>query len=273
MEYFGYSKMEKSRRVAVVCVCESDDGIYMFDRDTLRLSYLSISVDRPCKWDSYRVAPTEIVTRLQQIYEAGPLRTEEGWTEMTREQRNHACYVNHDALRSLESMLFAPSGISCLPATSSLDLHNILLDGRPVLLRNAVRRKQRGRVEKPHTSCLTNVARIIDGRDRPFDASDGIDFLLSAVRLRNDTGSELQGCFVFPRNVLLEKNIVSTGAFLGVQTLSVFPPDTTLTSRSRRRTLLAQEWQLPYYVDLRGDEASLVQSRAKFKQILRSRDQ
>lgn len=271
-DYSVFHKLGKCRGAPLVCADDLNDRLYIFGRDVLKTStnlYVS-APSRPGKHDKFLLDPSEVPQRLREIYDAGPLRTEQGWAEWASESGGKAkanpYAVNHISLRTLDSVLFAPSGISFAAAQSSLDLHNIVLDGRPALLRIAFPRQES---HLPHRPRMANMVKVIDNRDHPFDSEDKIDFYLIANR--DDDGQKLRGCFVFPRKVLREQEVLSTVDFLGVQTLSLYPPETTLTPRNRRRIVSVQNWQLPYYIDLSTDEEeAMEQGRESFKKILRN---
>ncbi|MCS0601444.1 MepB family protein [Streptomyces sp. LP11] len=81
-----------------------------------------------------------------------------------------------------------------------------------------------------------------EGPIRPFDVGDGVD--LFVISSRDDDGF---GQFVFPRDVLCERGIVSRGGSGGKRGFRVYPPWVTTANRQARAT---QAWQVNYFLDL-----------------------
>lgn len=88
---------------------------------------------------------------------------------------------------------------------------------------------------------VTFWKRIGKGPIQPFDAADGIDFLV--VSCRKD---QLLGQFVFPRSVLCERDILSVGGEGGKRAIRVYPPWDRPTSQQALKT---QSWQLLYFLE------------------------
>ncbi|MYR04003.1 MULTISPECIES: MepB family protein [unclassified Streptomyces] len=95
------------------------------------------------------------------------------------------------------------------------------------------------------------------GPIRPFDAGDAVD--LFVISSRDGDGF---GQFVFPREVLCERGIVSRDGVGGKRGFRVYPPWVTTTSRQARGT---QAWQVRYFFDLGQDGlADLTLARALY---------
>jgi len=91
---------------------------------------------------------------------------------------------------------------------------------------------------------VTVWQRSAEGPIRPFDAGDGIDLFVISSR---DSGHF--GQFVFPRDVLCERGIVSRGGSGGKRGFRVYPPWVTTANRQASRT---QAWQTKYFLDFTG---------------------
>lgn len=80
-----------------------------------------------------------------------------------------------------------------------------------------------------------NEKKIIE----PFNEHDAIDFLVVNVEDHHKIGQ-----FVFPKNLLIEKGIISTKAKEGKRAFRVYPIWDTVNSIQANRT---QIWQLRYF--------------------------
>ncbi len=81
-----------------------------------------------------------------------------------------------------------------------------------------------------------------NGPTQPYDASDAVDFFV--ICTRSDTNF---GQFVFPKSVLLEKNIFSTNGTGGKRGIRVYPPWDKTTNKQAQKT---QKWQLNYFLEI-----------------------
>ena len=84
--------------------------------------------------------------------------------------------------------------------------------------------------------------RIPGDTTRPCDESDNIDFFVINVRMGNHFGQ-----FVFPKSILLEKDIMSQNSKGGKRGARVYPPWDLTTNKQAIQT---QKWQLNYFLDI-----------------------
>lgn len=84
--------------------------------------------------------------------------------------------------------------------------------------------------------------RGIMGLTEPFQISDTPDLIIISTR----KGS-LIGQFVFPKDVLLEKGIISGNGKEGKRGIRVYPPWEKDLNKQATKT---QEWQLKYFLDI-----------------------
>lgn len=112
------------------------------------------------------------------------------------------------------------------------------LNGRIVLSRSAkVTPKKIGQF-------VTFWKRPNKGIIEPFHESDSIDFFVVNVKMDNELGQ-----FVFPKSVLMEKGIISTGQKEGKRGFRVYPIWDTASNKQAERT---QKWQLNYFYMVSG---------------------
>ncbi|MFG3408227.1 MepB family protein [Streptomyces sp. NPDC048142] len=144
-------------------------------------------------------------------------------------------------LVTAKASVYDPAGFACsppVPEPESADYaaHRFTLDGQQVAFRMA-------RTTPTKAGQFVTVwQRSADGPIRPFDSDDGIDLFVISSR---DSGHF--GQFVFPREVLCERGIVSRNGVGGKRGFRVYPPDVITTSRQARGT---QAWQVNYFLDI-----------------------
>ncbi|MFH8573919.1 MepB family protein [Streptomyces sp. NPDC017993] len=145
-----------------------------------------------------------------------------------------------DLLRA-KALAYDPSGFTCsrpVPEAESAEYGacEFTLDGLSV----------RFRVAK---TTPTKVGQFVtvwkrpeNGPIQPFDAEDPVDFFVISTR-----EGERFGQFVFPRDVLRDRGIVSTNGSGGKRAFRVYPPWVTTTNRQAGNT---QTWQVNYFLQL-----------------------
>lgn len=89
---------------------------------------------------------------------------------------------------------------------------------------------------------VTLWKRIGKGPIQPFELTDPVDTFVVSTR----SGAHF-GQFVFPKAVLVAKDVVAQGGRGGKRAIRVYPPWDTATSRQAHNT---QTWQAAYFVDL-----------------------
>ncbi len=89
---------------------------------------------------------------------------------------------------------------------------------------------------------VTFWKRIGGGPIMPYDTNDSFDVLVVSVRNTKHFGQ-----FVFPKNVLWQKGLVSKDEDGGKRAMRVYPPWDIADSPQAKKT---QAWQLPYFVEI-----------------------
>ncbi len=88
---------------------------------------------------------------------------------------------------------------------------------------------------------VTLWKRVAQGPIQPFESSDSIDFFIISVRKE-----EHFGLFIFPKSVLIRKEIVSDKKE-GKRAIRVYPPWDITNSKQAQKT---QKWQLDYFLEI-----------------------
>lgn len=89
---------------------------------------------------------------------------------------------------------------------------------------------------------VTFWKRIGTGPIMPYDMNDSFDLLVVSVR-----NAQHFGQFVFPKNVLLQKGLVSKDGNGGKRAMRVYPPWDITDSPQAKKT---QAWQILYFAEI-----------------------
>ncbi|EPH42692.1 MepB family protein [Streptomyces aurantiacus] len=163
----------------------------------------------------------------------------------------------HGDLLAAKALVYDPAGFACsLPApepeSAEYAACGFTLDGHSVRFRVAKTTPTKA------GQFVTVWQRSEEGPIRPFDADDGVD--LFVISSRDDDGF---GQFVFPREVLCGRDIVSRNGSGGKRGFRVYPPWVTTTNRQARST---QAWQVNHFFNLgRADPADLTRAHALYQ--------
>ncbi|MGW7057202.1 MepB family protein [Streptomyces sp. NPDC054904] len=158
----------------------------------------------------------------------------------------------HDDLVEAKSRVYDPAGFTCSqpmsePEGAEYAAHGFTLDGLSVGFRAA-------RTTPTKVGQFVTVwKRSEEGPIRPFDADDGVDLVVISSR---DGGRF--GQFVFPREVLCERGVMSRDGIGGKRGFRVYPPWVTTSNRQAGNT---QTWQVDHFLDL-GQAGSVDMERA-----------
>lgn len=94
---------------------------------------------------------------------------------------------------------------------------------------------------------VTLWKRINQDPIQPFDSTDPIDLFLISVRKDNHFG-----LFIFPKSVLIAKEIISDKKE-GKRAIRVYPPWDITTSKQAQKT---QNWQLDYFLEIAANQST-----------------
>lgn len=148
-------------------------------------------------------------------------------------------------LLAAKGLAYDPSGFTCsrpVPEAESAEYGacEFTLDGFSVKFR--VAKTTPTKVGQ----FVTVWKRSASGPIQPFDAEDPVDLFVISTR-----DGRRFGQFVFPRDVLCKRGIVSENGSSGKRAFRVYPPWVTTSNRQARNS---QIWQLNHFLQLPEDE-------------------
>ncbi|MEU9112049.1 MepB family protein [Streptomyces sp. NPDC048483] len=150
----------------------------------------------------------------------------------------------HPELLAAKASVYDPAGFRCsrpVPEAESAEYgaHAFTVDGRAVRFRV-------GKTTPTKAGQFVTVWKRCDGGPiQPYGIEDPVDLFVISTREGDHFGQ-----FVFPREVLGERDIVSRNGVGGKRGFRVYPPWVTATSRQARST---QAWQVAHFLNVPGD--------------------
>lgn len=159
-------------------------------------------------------------------------------------------------LVAAKALVFDPAGFVCsqpLPEPESAEYaaHTFTLDDRPTRFRTAKTTPTKA------GQFVTVWQRSPSGPIRPFDTEDPVDLFVISTRADQHFGH-----FVFPRDALAERDVVSRNGSGGKRGFRVYPPWVTTPNRQARST---QIWQAEYFLEIaEGGPADSSRARALY---------
>ncbi|MBU2946981.1 MepB family protein [Zobellia uliginosa] len=146
-----------------------------------------------------------------------------------------------ESLKSITSKVYTPcklvvSKFELEPESKAYEASKFQLNNTKVIYRHAkITPKKVGQF-------VTFWKRTENGTIAPLEETDEFDFFVISVRKGN-----LEGQFVFPKKVLLQKGLVSTSVKEGKRGFRVYPLWDTAISKQAKNT---QKWQLNYFYQI-----------------------
>ncbi|WP_395370825.1 MepB family protein [Streptomyces tubercidicus] len=160
----------------------------------------------------------------------------------------------HAELLAAKASVYDPCGFTCsrpVPEVESAEYaaHEFTLDGSSVRFR--VAKTTPTKVGQ----FVTVWKRSPGGPIAPFDSEDPVDLFVISTRQGDHFGH-----FVFSREVLRARNIVSRNGSGGKRAFRIYPPWVETTNRQART---AQAWQLDHFLHIPEDGRPLDSARAQ----------
>ncbi|MGS2810103.1 MepB family protein [Nocardia sp. MW-W600-9] len=159
----------------------------------------------------------------------------------------------HPDLLAAKLRVYDPSGLSCSPPgpeaeSQEYGAYEFTVDHRAVRFRVAKT------TSKKVGQFVTLWKRSEQGPIEPCAAEDPIDLVVISVRDDHQYGQ-----FVFPREVLRTRDVLSHHGSGGKRAIRVYPPWSTPTSTQAGNT---QRWQLEHFLPI-GDASPIDTARAR----------
>jgi hypothetical protein len=88
---------------------------------------------------------------------------------------------------------------------------------------------------------VTIWKRNAEGVTQPYEFTDDFDFMIITTQSEHHSG-----VFIFPKSVLLQKNIIIGPSNKGKRGIRVYPSWDTVTNKQAEKT---QKWQLDYFLE------------------------
>jgi len=156
-------------------------------------------------------------------------------------------------LKNVDELIFQPLGLKLLNVEDDQESKEYC--GSSFMLNGLNIKFRRSKITPTKTGQFVTIwKRDENGEISPFDSGDPYDFyLISGSRDDN------RGIFIFPKEILVEKGILSHGKKKGKRGIRVYPRWDPTESKQAMAT---QKWQTAYFLDLSQDEESYL-SKAK----------
>lgn len=150
-------------------------------------------------------------------------------------------------LKNIDELIFQPLGLKFLNVEE--DRESSEYSGCSFMLDRLNIKFRTSKITPTKTGQFVTIwKRNMEGETAPFDSGDPYDFyLISASRDNN------RGIFIFPKEVLVEKGILSHGKKMGKRGIRVYPSWDPAESKQATAT---QKWQTAYFLDLSQDKES-----------------
>lgn len=156
-------------------------------------------------------------------------------------------------LKTIEEQLFHPLGLSCSNIEEDLECREY--SGFNFNLNEQNFKFRISKITPTKTGQFVTIwKRNEKGETTPFDATDNIDFYLVA-----SFKDSLSGIFIFPKQILAEKEVLSNGKKTGKRGIRVYPTWDKTESKQAQKT---QAWQTQYFLEFSKDQEEALQ-RAK----------
>lgn len=144
-------------------------------------------------------------------------------------------------LKHVDELIFQPLGMKLLNAEEDKESQeysgcSFILNGLNVKFRTS-------KITPTKTGQFVTIwKREEKGATVPFDSMDVFDFYLVSASTTNN-----KGIFIFPKEILLEKGILSHGKKVGKRGIRVYPSWDLTENKQAKAT---QKWQTDYFIDL-----------------------
>ncbi len=156
-------------------------------------------------------------------------------------------------LQNVDETIFQPLGLKLLDAEEDLECReysgcSFTVNGLNIKFRTA-------KITPAKTGQFVTIWKRNDqGETAPFDSDDPYNFYLISASKDNE-----KGIFIFPKEILVKKGILSHENKMGKRGIRVYPGWDHTESKQAKAT---QVWQMDYFIDL-SDRSELHLQKVK----------
>ncbi|WP_223559334.1 MepB family protein [Chryseobacterium lathyri] len=150
-------------------------------------------------------------------------------------------------LKNVDELIFQPLGLKLLNVEEDIEAQEY--SGCSLGLNQLNIKFRTAKITPTKTGQFVTIwKRNEKGETAPFDSNDLFDFYLISASTDND-----KGIFIFPKEVLIEKGILSHDQKIGKRGIRVYPNWDPTENKQAKAT---QKWQVEYFLDLSQDTES-----------------
>lgn len=153
----------------------------------------------------------------------------------------------HQALTYINKMLYEPSGL-VLSSIQEEKQNAIYGAGRFELSSRTVRFRVARTTPTKTGQFVAIWEKDANNKNQPFSHEDSPELLV----ITSFKNNHQFGQFVFPKEILLEKNVLRSDVTKGKMAIRVYP---SWDEPESKQAIKTQKWQLPYFIDINDDHS------------------
>jgi len=153
-------------------------------------------------------------------------------------------------LKNVDELIFQPLGLKLLNVEEDTEAKEY--SGCSFVLNHLNIKFRTAKITPTKTGQFVTIWRRGEkGETSPFDSKDLFDFYLISASTDSN-----RGIFIFPKEILIEKGILSHDKRIGKRGIRVYPAWDFTVNKQAKAT---QKWQVEYFLDLSQNTESYLQ--------------
>lgn len=153
-------------------------------------------------------------------------------------------------LKNVDELIFRPLGLKLLNVEEDTEAKEY--SGCSFVLNHLNIKFRTAKITPTKTGQFVTIwKRNEKGETSPFDSKDLFDFYLISASTDSN-----RGIFIFPKEILIEKGILSHDKRIGKRGIRVYPGWDFTVNKQAKAT---QKWQVEYFLDLSQNTESYLQ--------------
>ncbi|MGC5743653.1 MepB family protein [Chryseobacterium sp. NFX27] len=153
-------------------------------------------------------------------------------------------------LKNVDELIFQPLGLKLLNVEEDTEAQEY--SGCSFVLNHLNIKFRTAKITPTKTGQFVTIwKRNEKGETSPFDSKDLFDFYLISASTDSN-----RGIFIFPKEILIEKGILSHDKRIGKRGIRVYPGWDFTVNKQAKAT---QKWQVEYFLDLSQNTESYLQ--------------